>query len=162
MRYHGPMTKPLLVYDGDCGFCIFWLTRWRRIVGERVEYRPYHEVALHHPHLPVERFRRAVQLIEPDGRVYEGAEAAFQAMALAPGHGHWLWMYENVPGARWIFDTGYRFIAGHRPGLWKLTRWAWGKDNVKRPLEAKAPKGALTVAAAVALGLTVWLARRRR
>lgn len=27
---------PLLAYDGDCGFCAWWVRYWRRLIGERV------------------------------------------------------------------------------------------------------------------------------
>ena len=38
----GPRTAlPLLVFDGDCGFCRYWVEYWRQLTGERVNYRPY-------------------------------------------------------------------------------------------------------------------------
>lgn len=160
------MDKPLLIYDGGCSFCLFWLAQWRRTVRGRIDYAPYHEVANRFPELPIERFRRAVQLVQPDGRVTEGAEAVFRAMALAPGHGHWLWIYENIPGARWVFDTGYRFVARHRSGLYDVTRWTYGEEQIRRPLTASAttPRGPLAVGLgiAAAAGLLWWLARTRK
>ncbi|MCZ6572672.1 MAG: dual specificity protein phosphatase family protein, partial [Planctomycetota bacterium] len=35
---------PLLVFDGDCGFCRRWVERWKRETGDRVAYTPYQEV----------------------------------------------------------------------------------------------------------------------
>src|SRR5262249_5854509 len=113
-----PYGRPLLVYDGHCDFCRFWLNRIRRRVGDRIAYEPYQKVADRSPVLPRARFRRAVQLIEPDGRVYGGAEAVFRALAQAPRGDCWLRVYRRVPGARPFFDLGYRFVANHRPGLY--------------------------------------------
>ena len=60
--------RPVIVFDGDCGFCRVWIERWRRVTGDRVEYAPFQEVAARFPEIPLERFRRSVQLLEPDGR----------------------------------------------------------------------------------------------
>ena len=38
-------ARPLLVFDGDCGFCRWWIARWRQTTGDQVEYRPWAEVA---------------------------------------------------------------------------------------------------------------------
>lgn len=160
-----PPPRPLLIYDGDCGFCIFWITRWRKKVAGRLDLQPYHEATARFPELPVESFRRAAQLVEPDGRVSAGAEAILRARALAPGAGGWLWVYENVPGARALFDRGYRFVARNRPGLYEMTRLTFGEEAVRRPLRSGTgpPRGPVTVAAvALAAGaLLLWLRRRR-
>ena len=29
---------PVLVFDGECGFCRVWVEYWKRLTGERVEY----------------------------------------------------------------------------------------------------------------------------
>jgi predicted DCC family thiol-disulfide oxidoreductase YuxK len=43
--------KPLLIYDGDCGFCRRWIQRWRAITGERVEFAPYQTVGSLYPEI---------------------------------------------------------------------------------------------------------------
>src|SRR5689334_18700523 len=67
--------RPLLVYDGDCGFCRGWVGRWRGITGDRVEYRPSQEVSGRFPEVGDEGFAARVWLIEPDGRANGGARA---------------------------------------------------------------------------------------
>ena len=59
------MTKPVLVFDGDCGFCRFWIARWQCRTGDRLEYQPYQsdEIARRFPDLSRERCSRAVQLV---------------------------------------------------------------------------------------------------
>ncbi len=115
--------KPLLLYDGECGFCRRWVERWRALTGDRVDYAPYQEVADQFPQIPKERFEQSVQLIEPasridpDGRVSQGAEAVFRTLAVVPGKGWPLWVYQRIPGAAPIAEWAYRFVARHRRGL---------------------------------------------
>ena len=37
-RVQSPPAKPLMIFDGDCRFCVFWIRRWQRATGEAVEY----------------------------------------------------------------------------------------------------------------------------
>jgi len=68
-----------------------------------------------------------VQLIEPDGIIYSGAEAALRALA-HNAHGQWLldW-YEHSPIFASIAEKSYRFVADHRRFFSSLTRLAWGR-----------------------------------
>ena len=109
-----PEIRPLLIYDGDCAFCRRWIARWRRATGERVEYAPYQEVAARFPSVPLERFRSAVQLVEPDGRWSQAAEAALRSLAHAPGWSWSLWLYERVKLFRAASEWMYREVARRR------------------------------------------------
>jgi len=129
MRVPNPPAKPLLVYDGDCGFCRTWVARWRRTVGPWVDYEEFQTAAARFPTIQRSRFRRALQLILADGEVFEGAEAVFRTLALAPGRPHqrrWLAVYQNVPGARPVFEWGYRWVADHRPLLTRVSHFFVG------------------------------------
>jgi len=129
MRVPNPPAKPLLVYDGDCGFCRTWVARWRRLLGPHVDYEELQTAGARFPIIPRSRFRRSVQLILPDGEVFEGAEAVFRTLALAPGHPRqrlWLALYQNVPGARPVFEQGYRWVAEHRPLLSRVSHFFFG------------------------------------
>lgn len=213
-----PAERPLVIYDGDCSFCRFWLLRLRRGVGDRADYAPSQRVAAEFPEIPQEHFRRALQLILPDGRVFAGAEAVFRLQALAPpahagngalkvametagssagssaargatapagpsgpsGPSGWLWAYGRVPGARTVFELGYRWVAGHRNFLYKLTTAFFGSAPPGRELPAlgqepspepdpevrrrrvMASAALLGAGAALLLSLAVILKRRRR
>jgi predicted DCC family thiol-disulfide oxidoreductase YuxK len=131
-RVPNPPALPLLVFDGDCGFCRTWVARWRRTVGERVAYQPYQVAAARFPAIPRARFRQAVQLILPDGEVYGGAEAVFRTLALAsdrPRHRGWLEVYLLVPGARPFFEWVYRWVADHRPALGRISGFLFGPPH---------------------------------
>ena len=120
-----PPDRPLVVFDGDCGFCRFWIARWMSVTGERLDYAPYQEVASRFPEIPVGEFRRAVALVLPSGEAFSGADAVVRALGQA-GRGHWQWLYERVPGARPATDAAYRVIADHRDAASRVTRLLWG------------------------------------
>jgi predicted DCC family thiol-disulfide oxidoreductase YuxK len=121
---------PLLVYDGDCTFCRFWVDASKARTGERVVYAPYQEVANRFPRIPTANFRRAVQLILPDGKVYSGAEAVFRTLATTPDAGWMLWAYQRIPGFAPVSEASYRVVAAHRDFFYWFTRLGWGRRPV--------------------------------
>lgn len=121
-----PPAKTLMVFDGECGFCRYWITHWQWMTGDRVDYAPFQEVAATFPDIPEETFARAVVLIEPEGEVVTGAQAVFQAYAHLPRRGWLLWLYRHIPGVALVAELVYRWVAAHRTGLGVLTRWLWG------------------------------------
>jgi predicted DCC family thiol-disulfide oxidoreductase YuxK len=129
IRVAAPPPRPLLVFDGDCNFCTLWIHRWQQMTGDAVDYLPSQDasVAAQFPEIPRERFETAVQLIEPDGTVYSGAEAVFRALAKNP---KWRWLlraYEKIPVIARITEFAYGFVAGHRTFFSRITRWFWGR-----------------------------------
>src|ERR1700719_494748 len=119
---------PLLIYDGDCGFCIYWVRYWQKLTGDRVAYAPYQEVAAQFPEIPVAAFQRAVQYIAPDGKIASGAEAALLTLSHASGKRFWLTLYRHVPGFAAIAEAMYAFVASNRAAFYRPSRWLWGRD----------------------------------
>jgi lipase maturation factor 1 len=103
-----------MIYDGNCAFCRRWIARWQRLTAGRVDYAPSAEAGPRFPEIPAERFVEAVQLVEPDGRVSAGAEAAARSLDGVP-HLRWLLaLYRHLPGAAPLAAALYRFIARRR------------------------------------------------
>ena len=121
-------ARPLLVYDGDCGFCGYWARYWQKLTGDRVDYRPYQEVAAQYPAIPLAEFQRAVQYIAPDGHHASAAEASFLTLSHAPGKGFWLALYRKLPGFAALSELAYAFIAAHRPAFYRVSLLLWGRD----------------------------------
>jgi predicted DCC family thiol-disulfide oxidoreductase YuxK len=122
------LSRPLLLYDGDCGFCRFWVARWRAATGGAVDFAPAQAEAARFSQITKEAWTRSVQLITPEGAVYAGAEAVFRTLAYAPGRGWALALYEHLPGARPVTEAAYRLVAAHRNFSSALTRFFWGRD----------------------------------
>jgi predicted DCC family thiol-disulfide oxidoreductase YuxK len=135
----GTLTRPVVVFDGECGFCRFWIDRWRDRAGERVEFLPYQdpEIARRFPDVTRAAFADAVHLFEPDGRVSSGARAVFRLSAWTrrqPGDAvpssTWTRAYDAVPGVRALTEAAYRYVANHRPLFTRVTRLGWGRVSV--------------------------------
>lgn len=126
------MKRPVLVFDGDCGFCRLWIERWRESTGNAVDYAPFQTAAAHHKEIPREDFIEAIHLFEP-GRTSRGAEAALRALSYAPGLS-WLPRVYAVPGVALMSEAVYRFVAARRPLFTRLTRLLWGETTVPAPI----------------------------
>src|SRR5512135_1397859 len=93
-QHHGP----LLVFDGDCGFCRAWMEYWKSLTGEHVSYAPFQEVGERFPQVSHEDFAAAVKLMLPNREVRSGAHAVFTVLAEVAGRGWMLWSYDRLPG----------------------------------------------------------------
>jgi len=118
--------RPVLIYDGDCGFCGYWAAYWKKLTDDRVEYRPYQEAAASYPAIPLDDFRRAVQYVTPDGRRASAAEASFLTLSNARGKGIWLALYRHLPAFATVAERAYAFIAAHRPAAYRISLFLWG------------------------------------
>ncbi len=114
-------NRPLLIYDGDCAFCVCSIARLRKLTGNAIAYRPYQEAADGFPGISIEEFRRAVQLIGSDGKVSSGAEASLLALAAAPRHGIWIKLYRSLPGFAWCAESVYAFVSTHRDAFYRIS-----------------------------------------
>ena len=119
---------PLLIYDGDCGFCGYWARYWQQLTGDRVRYQPYQEVAAQYPEIALADYQRAVQYLAPDGRRASAAEASLLTLSHAPGKGLWLALYQRLPAFAALAEWTYAFIARHRPAFYRISLWLWGRD----------------------------------
>jgi predicted DCC family thiol-disulfide oxidoreductase YuxK/uncharacterized membrane protein YphA (DoxX/SURF4 family) len=132
LRVASPPERPLLIFDGDCGFCRLWIHRWKSETGDAVDYAPSQQLADRFPEIPREAFDRSVQLVLPTGEVLEGAHAAFRALAQAPGRRWLLAAYRSVPGFAAVSELAYRLVARHRRAASAATRVLWG-PRVEKP-----------------------------
>jgi predicted DCC family thiol-disulfide oxidoreductase YuxK len=108
------LTKPLMIWDGECGFCAQWIQRWKKVTHSSIAYETYQSVGAQFPQIPTENFRQAVHLVEPDGRITRGAEAVFRALRDVPRLSWLLKAYERVPAFAALSEFGYRLVASNR------------------------------------------------
>ena len=120
-------AAPLLIYDGHCNFCRFWIGRWRSQTGRRISYRRSQQVAARFPEIPRGDFDRGVQLIERGKRTASGADAVFRVFDLA-GRAPWiLRLARVVPSFTAAAHLAYKFVARHRQVFSFFTRMLWGR-----------------------------------
>ncbi len=130
LRVASPPGRPLLIWDGDCHFCRHWIERWKVETAGCVDYEKSQDVADRFPEIPREQFQKSVVLIEPDGKVYTGAQAVCRSLQ---SRSRWLQKaYEHVPGFAAVSEFAYGFIARRRALASFFTRILWG-DDVRPP-----------------------------
>ncbi len=110
------MSKPVLLYDGRCGFCKIWVNYWRELTGDRIEYATSQDAGDQFPQIPKEDFSRSVQLVREDGSVASGARAVFESLQM-------LWLYRLIA---WPSEAAYPFIARRRDLFYQVTRFTFG------------------------------------
>jgi predicted DCC family thiol-disulfide oxidoreductase YuxK len=113
-----PPPHPVMVYDGDCGFCVRWIQRWQRLTPGQVDYLAAQDarVAAQFPEIAQEHYLRAVHFVAIDGSVYFGAEAVFRSLAVGGRYQWLLQWYQRSPAFAWLTEAAYRFV-GRRRGF---------------------------------------------
>ena len=127
-----PANKPLMAWDGNCGFCHYWVIRWKTFTGDNVEYMPYSQAAPKFPDIDLKYFRQAVRFIDVDGKIYAGPAAAYRSFQYGK---KWKWLmplYNNCKVAEVISDHTYSFISKRRPFMYKVTVALWGKNPYRQ------------------------------
>ena len=110
------LTRPVLLFDGQCGFCRQWvarLHRWDR--RGAIQTLPGAERGML-PGLPSiadASLDRAMQFVTPDGRVFPGARALPVLLPYLPG-GRLLALFFWIPGVQAIADRLYAWISARR------------------------------------------------
>src|SRR5262245_1375341 len=130
-----PREKPLLIFDGECGFCRRWVERGRSLTGDRVDYAPSQGVGSEFPQITAEQFKPAAGLLLPDRTASRGAAAIFRALQESSGCGGWYWAYQGIPGLSGVSEAIYSWIAAHRPFMTRMTNVLYGKATARPTYE---------------------------
>lgn len=118
--------RPLLIFDGRCGFCRIWIEYWKQLTGDAVSYAASQDVGHQYPQIEPTAFARSVQLVQPDGSVLAGALAVFETLRFSPDHGWLVWLYHHLPGFPPAAEALYSLIAAHRDAAYWCTRILFG------------------------------------
>ncbi len=108
--------KPVMIYDGECGFCRRWVRRWEQRAADQVIFLPFQSVAVSEqfPKITRAQLAAAVHLVEPDGQVSRGAKAVLRFWSCS-GRRRWpSRLYDKIPLAAWMAESAYRLVANHR------------------------------------------------
>jgi lipase maturation factor 1 len=113
--------KPVLLWDGQCGFCKIWINYWKQLAGDRIEYRTSQDAGAEFPQIDPRAFSQSVQLVRPDGSVASGARAVFESLGM-------LKTYESSKIFAAIAEWAYRLIATHRDAAYQFTKYTFGRQ----------------------------------
>ncbi|MFN6945527.1 MAG: DCC1-like thiol-disulfide oxidoreductase family protein [Cytophagaceae bacterium] len=120
--------KPVVLWDMECDFCRFWIKRWERWSEGRVEYKPYQSGKSDFPDVSEKHFKEAVCMVESDGHVLKGAEAALKSMVYGNKLKLVFRLYKASTIFKFIADKCYLFVSKRRDSFYRITTFFLGKD----------------------------------
>ncbi|MEO3754128.1 DUF393 domain-containing protein [Streptomyces sp. B6B3] len=107
-------TEPVLVYDGDCGFCTTSVAFAEKRIRPRCAVTPWQFAELDTLGVTQRRAEHEVLWVTPHGSVYGGAQAVAKLLLSARGGWPVLGAVLRLPPTRWIAHGLYRIIATNR------------------------------------------------
>ena len=125
-----PPDRPLLLFDGDCGFCRFWVARWRATTRDQVDFAPAQQESCSAFHRsPSKLGRDRCNSSSRRETVYGGAEAVFRTLAYHQGAAGCWPSTVACRGARPVSEAAYRLVAErHEDSSLSSPGWPWGRD----------------------------------
>lgn len=121
---------PLVIYDGDCGFCVRWITKIRQYIRGKIEFISYQQGISDISGLTLEECQKSVQYIDKHRKRYSGAYAVNKIMT----HIKWFsWMVKLYEKSQVIADfqeKAYTAVAVNRPFFSKLSRFLFGPSKM--------------------------------
>ena len=112
--------EPILIYDGDCGFCtsvaVAISRRWR-IPAEAAAWQSLGESGLAELGLTPEAAQRAAWWVDGDGRRFRGHRAVAKALLAARGWRRVVGEVILIPPVSWASAVGYRLVVRYRHRL---------------------------------------------
>lgn len=122
-----PPETPILIWDGKCGFCKYWMLRWKRKTPDYTQFIPYQDIAEKFEDIPTDTFKTSNKFIEPDGKIYSGPDSAYRSLWHA-GNKFWHKLYSRNAFFEKLSDYGYHYITKNRNFFYKLTITCFGKN----------------------------------
>ncbi|MEU1077054.1 MULTISPECIES: DUF393 domain-containing protein [unclassified Streptomyces] len=107
-------NQPVLVFDGDCGFCSTSVRFAERRLQPRCETIPWQFADLQALGVASTRAEHEVLWVTPLGVVYGGAQAVAKALMSAGGGWSLAGALLMLPPMRWAAHSAYRLVANNR------------------------------------------------
>lgn len=106
--------QPILIYDGDCGFCSAAVGFARRRIHPALRAQAYQLTDLGALGLTRQRAAREVLWVQPGGRVSGGAQAVAGLLSDAGGRWAPAGALLRIPPLSWLAQAVYRLVAANR------------------------------------------------
>lgn len=110
-------TRPVLVYDGDCGFCTASAGAAQRLLRPACDFTAWQSTDLDSLGVAQARAGYEALWVTPDGAVHGGAQAVAKLLLRAGGGWAVVGAVLTLPPVRWIAHAVYQVIANNRRRL---------------------------------------------
>jgi predicted DCC family thiol-disulfide oxidoreductase YuxK len=104
-----------LYYDGGCNLCNASQLRFVRWAS--AAHQPIEADVLQSPEAMAKGYDLSGVVVEADGKVYKGSEAALFMLRIAPAPLRWFAWLPRFAFTRWIAAVGYAVVARFRYAL---------------------------------------------
>lgn len=116
-----PRNRPLVIYDGDCGFCVNVVKRWLMKGKEKIDVMPFQTLGTRLPEVDQSACAKAVHLVDENG-IFRAAQAVLRIRAHLAGKPPGVFL----PVVAFFLQPGYWLVA-HNRGL--ANRLVFGKGG---------------------------------
>ena len=106
--------RPLLIFDGECGFCSVSANFIVRRIRPRATVVPWQNLNLAPLGLSPKECTEAVQWVNPDGSLLSGNRAIMAMLRTAPALWPVIGWVGDLPGINVLARVVYQWIADHR------------------------------------------------
>jgi predicted DCC family thiol-disulfide oxidoreductase YuxK len=106
--------EPILIYDGDCGFCRAAVRFARMRIKADLWSTAFQVADLESLGVTRQRAAGEVLWVAPDGQVSGGAQAVAKLLVAAGRPWAGIGIAIQVPVLRWAAHVSYRFVARNR------------------------------------------------
>lgn len=113
----GIVDRPVLVFDGDCGFCTRSVELLDALLPTTAEIVPWQHTDLERLGTSQARTRHEVVWVAPDGHTWGGAQAVARLLIDAGSGWALLGHALRLPPQRWVAWLTYRLVARYRHRL---------------------------------------------
>jgi predicted DCC family thiol-disulfide oxidoreductase YuxK len=113
-------ARPVLLYDGACGFCTRAVETAIARLPADVDYVPYQTADLPSLGVSEAEAEHSVTWVGRSGRIGQGSTAVARLLRGSGGGWAALGMVLLMPPVSWLAELGYRLVAGvrhHLPGV---------------------------------------------
>ena len=120
--------KPLLIYDGECQFCVRCIEKLKHDIGEVIEYSPLQDKEKRPASVSEKDYEQAVHLFIPgEDSPIRGAEAICRALAIGKKP-VLLALYQKMPLFARMSEAIYGMVAKRRSSISFCAKILWGKS----------------------------------
>lgn len=115
------LSKPLFIFDGDCGFCKKWVYFLQKQTRDNVYYKSFQSLDLSKLQVKKLDCQNHVVLLTPDNKRFTAAQAVLKTLTFTHTISKFFYfLYGHLPGVKQLSECIYKGVAKNRSKLFWL------------------------------------------